>query len=567
MSRKKKSYSRDVKGRTSKVKDSMGKINRNFQDEAEEQEYQKGLRAGVAKKKFRGNVVNHNANDPQWYFKSNQILQDVASFSFATPTGQRSGMTQIYPNIPSQNSEITNWATTVPGVMSITLGITPGVSIDAQSPMNLAATNVYSYVRYKNSGGRNYDSPDLMLYLLCMDSIYACWNWLKRIYGLASTYSQLNKYMPKAYMAANGVDFDDIIQHLADFRAYLNIKASEISAFCVPATMTYNIRHSWLFSNIYKDSDTEKGQQYIFVPGYFYKYDETSSPKGGQLLPVSVLYNYDADAASPTLFKVSDLEGILNQLLEAVNYSEDIGVMSGDILKAYGEGGLFKLSEFDADYKVEPVFSAEVLSQIENAKFANVETTAISQFNITQDPNTNFIKFQPTLSAGTAEMQTRGQLLNMHHENPSPEEVVVASRLNLITQEIVNTGYRLESCGSEIVIGGWMYVFVENTSPTVAAAGNVPLLLQAVTVHPEVDLDATLPIGQIMLYLLRVMMLESFDWHPIVPLVVTESSGGSVTKYHILGEVCDWDVYTYIPGENMAAINQMALLTEFNVPN
>lgn len=300
--------------------------------------------------KFPLKDVRPKRNDPQWYFKDSQILADVASFSFNKPLGSRLYINRQLSNPQSVNSVALE---TVPGLMTMHIAPSIGVSRDAQSPANLAAVNVYSYVRYKNSGASNYDAPDLMLYLIAMDSVYACWNWLKRIYGFASTYSQLNRYEPRAYMLANGVDIDDVTANLADFRGWLNVAANRISAFCVPATMTYNVRHSWLFSNVYKDSNTRKAQQYMYVPAYFYLYDEATTPKGGILKTIKVLGSdnpYDM-----TLLKVSDLKTILDTMLNALSYAEDIGIMSGDILKAYGEGGLFTVSTFEADYRVEAV--------------------------------------------------------------------------------------------------------------------------------------------------------------------------------------------------------------------
>lgn len=398
----------------------------NYQDAAEKREYEKGKRAG---EKFAHDIV-HVGNDPSWYFKDPKILSDVASFSFNKPLG-----TNL--NVPVYNSgnSTSGYLATVPGVMSIHIGLSSGVSTDAQSPINLAATNVYAFVRYKNSGAANYDAPDLMLYLIAMDSVYACWNWMKRLYGLASTYSQRNKYEPRALVAANGVDYDDLIANLADFRAYLNMAANRISAFCVPATMTYNVRHSWLFSNVFKDGDTGKAQEYMYVPSYFYTYDETSSPQGGFLDLKPILVAFNPESASQTYYKVSDLENILNTMINNLQYSEDAGIMSGDILKAYGPSNLFTLSTFDADYRVDPAYSKEVLSQIENARPVFMTSTDYTSMKIVQNPDTNFINHTPIVSGKNGNYH--GQYLNFHWENPTPEDVVRATRLNVLHSRLL----------------------------------------------------------------------------------------------------------------------------------
>lgn len=532
----------------------------NFQDIAEEREFEKGFKKG----KFSAGSCRPATNDPQWYFKSTQILNDVASFSFNKPVGSKLGFQNFHPN-----GEVTTnglGTSAIPGLMSIGIGPTAGIAQDAQSPLNLAATNVYSYVRYKNSGASNYDAPDLMMYLVAMDSIYACWNWLKRIYGFASTYSQLNKYEPRAYMIANGVDFDDIMANLADFRGWLNIKSAEISSFCVPATMTYNIRHSWLFSNIYKDSNTAKAQQYMFVPAWFYKYGEVTSTQGTELQVVNVLNNYVPTLSDDDLMTFAQLKLILNSLLEAVNYSEDVGIMSGDILKAYGQGGLFTLSEVSDDYKVEAVYSEEVLTQIENARIITVAADDLPSFSITHDPNTNFLKCEPVLTQ-EGNITRLGQYVNFHFESPTPQQVVVATRLNAVTQQLDAGGSKLVSCGSEVAVNGYIMTLTQ-TGPWYTQFDHLkPLIFRAVSVQlPFFDIQ-TVNNSDFARYLSTMCLLCSFDWAPIQLIGMRAANDAGTMFQSILGTTWDFDNYTLIDDDDLEAMNLMALLTEFNVPN
>lgn len=498
--------------------------------------------------KFPLKEVKHKSNDPQWYFKDSNILKDVASFSYNRPLGARPGwFNWLTDNAPGSKLSVVPSAgsATVPGIMAIHLGLSVGVAKDAQDPINLSATNVYSFVRYKNSGAVNYDAPDLMLYLVAMDSLYACWNWMKRLYGIASTYSQLNRYMPKGYYAAENVDFDDLLSHLADFRAYLNIKSFEISSFCVPATMTYNVRHSWLFSNIYKDSDTRKAQQYMYVPAYFYQYDETSSPNGGVLsaIPVSSRFR------SGSKWTFATLKALLNTMLEAVNYSEDVGIMSGDILKAYGQGGLFMLSTFEPDYKVEPVYSREVLTQFENCIPTFFESTDIASFDIKQDPNTNFIKHQP-ISTSAYNIGMNGRFINFHWDDPTPEDTIVATRLGTILHnEAPTTGYKFTvvSCGSEIAVGIDIVTYGIEASDYIQKQDDgesalIPIITKFIYANSvgQASADAAISLNLI-------AKLSVFDWAPIFPITYVVTADA---QYNLLGALWDFDNYTKITEEN-----------------
>lgn len=517
------------------------------------------------------------SNDPQWYFKDEQVLRDVASFSFSTPLGAPIDWKKYYTTPPSSAVVPINFSAamnSVPGLMSLELGLSVGVANNAQDPINLAATNFYGKIRSDNSGGVNYDAPDLMLYLVAMDSLYACWNWMKRIYGFASTYSAMNRYQPRAYMRANGIDMDDILANLTDFRGFLNIKAGEIRAFNVPALLTYNVRHSWLFSNIYKDGETDKAQEYMFTPSYFYKYDEISSTKGTQLIPVPVLLGMDLNQ-DDSLLTFANLRNILNEMLEAVNYSEDVAIMSGDIRKAFGDN-LFTLSTIPEDYKVEPVYNAEVLSQIENAHFMALNSDNMANFVISHDPNTNYIKHVPTWEAGNTGIMT-GQLLNMHMQSPKPEDVMVATRLcpvfsseyNSTTDKVVNT---LESSGSEIPVRHSIFAYAKSTSPyddMYTATGEYRVvcfqlngLYNTTSTNDKID---TGMYTRLCTRLAHIVMTSQFDWAPLTMVLMVDNSTNPISQ-KVVGVLGDIDKYTMLDNDDLKAMNLVALLAEFGVP-
>lgn len=540
---------------------------RNYQDAAMEREYRKGEKAAEDKEcKFPNPRVKSTSNDPQWYFKDKQILNDVASFSFNQPLGRDIHFTNFHTptSTPGYNNNCVGLSA-VPGLMAVSIGLTVGVSDSAQSPVNLAAVNAYSYVRYKNSGAANYDQTDLMLYYIALDSVYACWNWMKRIYGMAATYSSRNMYMPRAYMMANGVDYDDIMQNLADFRGWLNIKAQEIASYCIPATMTYNVRHSWLFANVFKDSNTAKAQQYMYVPAWFFQYDETTSPKGGQLNVVPITINQTAG------YKFADLKNILNGMLEALNYSEDIGIMSGDILKAYGEGGLFTLSSIPDDYRVEPVYSEEVLTQIENLQPYDVPSAQIQQFAITQDPDTNFIISKPTITGRNNPRS--GGYLNFHWQDPTPEQVMVATRLKYTTVTTEPSTTIFTSMGTELATGVMMYGMMKGDYSThyndVLEGNTNPLVIHWIAAqdisYPVVG-TTTAQLRAIAGYLTMIGWLIAFDWGPAF-MIGYQTNTDNTTQYWTCGTTRDWDNYVYLEDSDIEALNLLATLTEFNVPN
>lgn len=126
-------------------------------------------------------------NDWRWYANNQQLLKDFANFPYGAPVGRT--VPGYYPTANSGSA--------VPGLCTIELVPSIGVSKNENSAINVSARNIYSYVRHRNSGSTNYEAPDLMIYLMAMDSIYSFLSWMKRLYGLMMDYTPYNRYYPK----------------------------------------------------------------------------------------------------------------------------------------------------------------------------------------------------------------------------------------------------------------------------------------------------------------------------------------------------------------------------------
>lgn len=495
--------------------------------------------------------TSHKYNDVSWYAKNQQMLIDAASYSFNNALGTSIPWKSMFndgaPTITLEYSgmlvDSTNGNRAVPGLYSFQFIPTIGVSNSSASPANLAAQNIYSYVRYMNSGAKNYDQADLMLYLMAMDSLYMVFNWMKRIYGYLRTYSQYNRYMPKVYAAADTINFNDFISQMADFRLYINQVAAKLSSYCVPAVMPLFIRHSWMCSNIYKDSDILKAQQYMFVPKYVYKYSETTSTYGGELIPTQLL-------SSTSLVTFSTLRNLVNGLIDAVAYSEDIGVMSGDILKAYGESKLFKLTPLDPEYIVEPVYNEEVLNQMHNSTTI-VPINVTSGWKVTQNPDTGYLIFNPSGAPVTAHMDKL--MLNMPWDSVTPANVMVGTRLSAITETPTGsvTNPVIRACGSEIVLANYVYSMYANGTLTSTDVSD-----RMIITDPSDTNNFGVPFNTIGL-------VSQFDWHPLYYIWMAT---GTPSHYRLLTMLGDVSNYTLLDGDDLDKLHYTAIMSEFNIP-
>lgn len=412
-------------------------------------------------------------NDPKWYVSSGQLASDVASFSFNNPLG-----------VPVEMNMLEEAYVEFPGIMSIltapSVGITAGNN-DKVAPVNMAAQNIYSYVRHQNSGHANYDPSDYMIYLMAMDSLYSFISWLTRIYGVTRTYSMMNRYVGNGFLEAMGIMTDagttqtanQTVQHfLSDLRAYINFLITKASTFAVPNTMSYYLRHYWMYSGIYKDEDVSKAQFYMYNPAYLYKFALDSDGKGA-LQPVWICATYSSTlGAIRPKNKFNDnrmsLNGLINlgdQILGALLYQEDIGIMSGDTLKAFGESGLYHMSLIPEDYSVTPMFSEEVLLQIHNTHFVG---------NAPKDEDSLWVKQNVEVGSGTivftpyfrTNEECAGYnrtFLDTWKETVTPEDVMVMTRNTIKLSAPDTDGYSfISTAGSDFALFANMITYEPN---------------------------------------------------------------------------------------------------------
>jgi len=307
-------------------------------------------------------------NDPAWYAQNAQLMSDVASFSYNFPVGSKMPF-------DSNNSEFINYGS-VPGIMTIHLAPRFGLIDEANDAMNVAMRNLYSFVRHANSGSTNYEAPDLMLYLALMDSCFSFIEVLKRVYGTLMTYSFTNRYFPLAAVRAQGFNFVDLQENIADFRAYINTLAVKIGSMCIPASMSYMARHMWVYSGMYYDTPSdEKAQVYMYVPEAFYAFNHDVDGAGCATLVdfdrnsyrSKFVYPFTNDNVDDRGWTFTDIVDFGNRLIDPILKEEDFNVMSGDILKAFGANNVYMVSTIPENYTVLPIYHQEVLNQIHNA--------------------------------------------------------------------------------------------------------------------------------------------------------------------------------------------------------
>lgn len=552
-------------------------------------------------------------NDPAWYGLNPQLLKDAASFPYAWPLGNKLNV--------GHRGKLINQGS-LPGIFIMNWVPTIGYSKDGTSPVNVASINTYSKVRHDNSGHANYDHADYMMYLLAMDSVYAFHSWMRRVYGCMLTYSNTNRYFPRAIVQAMGVDFDDLQGNLADFRQYINTYAIKASALAVPAKMSYMTKHYWMSDGLYYDSQQDKPQTYLFNPLGFYRFalSEGADPHG--TLEFEPMFTI-ADTPNSVIagcnayykWKLADFIEYGDNLLAPIISDEDFGIMSGDTLKSFGIGGCYTLPVTEETYTVVPSYSGEVLDQIQNATFIgmpSVETMTIDQNVaigagwIIADPQFT----HPWVDAAT-ESELPGQnaflvnrFVTFEHGDITPDNTMEATRWTNISVEVTEDGtreYTVPTMGSEVMCVGNICYFLQTTDGRMEPHFTDPIYvsMNADAVHGnraatldfsnQANISTSLQsvlqsFNQVLAkqYLL-IQQMSVFDRHPAVYLssylgidntakfyaqnaANTSTGAVKIGDYNTInGVLFDVNYYTILNSSDLEEMSHIALLSEFDV--
>lgn len=475
-------------------------------------------------------------NDWQWYAANAQLLTDAASLSFYNRLGDK-----IDINPSTEEGKFT-----IPGVARIGVIPTYGKSADFTSAINVSAQSYYSFVRHQNSGNRVFESSDLMMYMMGADNLFSFLTWMTRAYGVARTYSQLNKYYPKAILTAMQIDFDSIQKNMPTFLWYINQFAAKISVFAVPGKATLFNRHAWMYSNLYMDSPDVKAQTYVFSPDIFLKYSPKTSETGGELVPIII---HDHSKASH-LLTIDEIMSIGDELVNAMLADEDCGIISGDILKAFGDN-LHRVGTISADYEVKPVYQPEVLSQINNI----TPMGYLSAYTFKQEGNV--ILHDLTLHAYDSGRTYNGnRILNMKTPiGTDPASVMVATRLS--TMATTSVGSETPNGAVEVHPTTYASEIISGITIIGFDAGNN----QIVGTYPSLVYCINPSTTNVNNMIFNLMNLEYFDWHP---QIINDIDAGSLgTRQWVCG---DLDNYSVITENDLKKLHDCAILNMFTVP-
>lgn len=440
-------------------------------------------------------------NDWEFYATSEQVAKDLGSIPYNVMSGVKVQL-PAFANGGNTLKEVYR-----PALLRIGYVNTPGHATSKTDGINMAAVQLYTYVRHSNSGAKNYEAADMMMYVLAMRDIYAEFFEIRRVIGLAQSFAATNRYLPDALITACRVDPDSVRDNIAQSRGRLNLLAQKINSFAVPKYFKAFLRSAYIANAVFGDSNSIRGQFYVLDRDGFYTWSTTSSEAGTQLVFTA------KPSTSPESIQTRLTR--LNSMLDALFLDTDANTMSGDILKAFGDSDLYQVEQIKEDYMVVPVMDEDILAQIENSTFFWPSTTSIGSFanalgtslNVSQ--SNQLITFEPKGYIGSSSSSAsqwngipQAVFFNSHKDSPDYKDNLEWSRLiTLFEANVVSTGsttYQLEAkftCfGLELVSS--MQLF-QNENNNLVGRG-----------------FSTLVTGANAAAQANVLQLQQLDWHP-----------------------------------------------------
>lgn len=521
------------------------------------------------------------SNDPSWYTHIYPLAKDVASLSFNIPTGQIFDATlhasTEYPD--GWEGSKFSWDTTpglptygyytVPGIMMLEVTPILGSCMGPNDAANIAAQEEYTMVRKANSGAINYDKTDLMMLNIAMDSAYMLYEYLLRGYRTYGMYATMNRYMPDALLQAQGFS-PALSNQLANFRTMLDMFAYSLASINIPDQFDFIKRHSWMFTHVYKDSPLDKASMYLFRPDGFYVWTEGQDNKPTYLDYTQRKFLFDLGSDTDLIGSLDQIQNAIDKIMTPILGSQDVGTISGDVAKAFGEGGMIKIRPVEDHEALTPVFDMEVISQIENARIFH----APANLNIVQQLSDTiagpYLQQDIRLNNFDGVKRFLKPLLNLHSASPTPEEIVVATRLIGTVGDPLISGndyyFGVDSMGTEIITSCHIYQF--SISPT-----NGSRVLRDIKVYQEMPVG-DLPTSNSSMIAAKAANLAlvstaitAFSHHPTIYLIGHQfDQWDRVNNPGVFaGVLQDYDNYVWLEPDNIRHMNTAAVLSEFAV--
>lgn len=517
-----------------------------------------------------------NTNDPAWYAKNPQLLRDVASVSFGWLAGRPIPLATNTELFPNRTGDLR-----IPGICALYTIPTFPYTEGSNDALNVAGMKQYSYLRHALSANLPYDMPELICMEVAMAQVYSYINFLRRAYAVASLYANENRYVPQGLLYAMGIDAEDLQTNLNNFRTGINMLTVKASALSVPADLTYFSRQAMMYANIYTAGTSIKDQLYMYVPKGFFVLKETTDT--GVSLELTMLN--DALNAEQSQLTWDQLIDFGRFMLNPILASQDMGLISSNILRVYGSNGILKLSTTPEILDIVPVFDIGVLEQMANAQVLDWELAqdmfSKGNLDVTQQIEEEYLQFALSYTpkvdlSVTTDLSSQQltslkcgtylkQLLTTTTAFTDPNLVIESTRMKF------GINYEKKASGTEIYKFDFATEVVTNIEFWNISKAAVPgVAAYSVTSQSYTYISAyagaQVPLPSVSLDSYETELVSIRNYFRYAPQLFFIVSNGTVTAFGAPVTMFDVDNYTIIESDNLAMMNEVATLSMLDAP-
>lgn len=374
-------------------------------------------------------------NDPKWRMAVDPVGTQVHQYSFSNFIGQ----SVLMPN-PLLSSYLS--ADPYEHVASIgVIGLNPSPgdtgmgNVAMKAAINQQGLRTFTALSAGNAKTTNYAPQDVTTCLLAIGELISTFEYARRAMGIAYVYNVRNREFPRHMIQALGIDPDDLIKRLAEYRIRFNMLALQASKIPFPANIRYFDACRVLYQDLFLDNpDSAMAQVYAFVPHSTWYLDEVTNPNGSQLTTVPML-GLDPSPAVGSANRLQYVLDVIQNQLNALMTSSTLNYVYSDVLRLAEKQNIemFHIAQLEEGYSVMPRYDAEAILQIENATILGLpsKTASTTDYttdnNVVHDANLNCVVWHPQFSANNPAL-AMGRILNFDSNNPTIEERVAATR-------------------------------------------------------------------------------------------------------------------------------------------
>lgn len=326
-------------------------------------------------------------NDAAWYTKYGDLAENAGRVAFNHRNGE-----ELFIDADDSGFRPVEVVNQDP-VLVINTILTPGVSDDNTSAINVMSGAMYKALnrKYRGSQSSHYQQSDVGIIEFGLIDLFTSISEAERVYALLLKYQLNQKSMPKAMLVAMGIDYTSFEGRLADYRLSLNEMIMTAKGLCLVRGHTLLDHSIFLYSNLFKDKDTERANYFAYVKAGYWKFNPTAFKTGSALEFVpytasrlgAITVGGQVPPTEMTEYNFRTMDDILKDISDQLNSftnDDDVDKVCSDILAWFGNEDnspdVVKLGWIPEELDVNVIYNEDVMKQLHNTTcFSSVDTS------------------------------------------------------------------------------------------------------------------------------------------------------------------------------------------------